>query len=132
MTIPDPISEIIGLLKGDTAVDALVDGRVGREITESENAAMPRAAVVVTPVGGPGRHGRLRIRYTRVDTTCFGATLKESWTLHLAVREVLESMGRDGALKDAEITSDGTNARDPVTQWPTCYASYRVMSATES
>jgi hypothetical protein len=133
VTIPDPLAAIIALLLDDDAVTALADGRVfGGELPEEHNAAMPQPAVVVSPAGGPGRPGTIKYRRNRIDTICYGATLLQSWQLHLAVREALETMGRDGAVFTASISSDGANARDPVKQWPTCYASYSVLSATEA
>jgi hypothetical protein len=130
MTIADPIADIRTLLLADTAVAALVDTRVfGGELPEAESAQMPRAAVVVSPAGGPGRPKFMKIRHTRVDTICYGATLHDSWALHLAVREALETLARSsGSLKAIEMSADAANARDPVKQWPTCYASYRVLS----
>lgn len=130
MTIPDPIAEIIALLEVDAAVIALVGDRIyGGGLSEATRAAMPQTAVVVTPAGGTGRPGYTLTRFGRVDTICYGATLHESWQVHLAVREVLENLDRDGALFWAEISSDGANALDPAELWPTCYASYSVLSA---
>jgi hypothetical protein len=130
MTIADPISDIRTLLLADTAVAGLVDTRVfGGELPEAESAQMPRAAVVVSPAGGPGRPKFMKIRHTRVDTICYGATLHDSWQLHLAVREALETLARpSGSVKAIEMSAEAANARDPVKQWPTCYASYRVLS----
>ena len=135
MTIPDPITLIVALLLDDTAVSDIADTRVfagGLPQDKEIRAAMPQATVVVSPSGGPGRKGRVRYRRNRVDTCCYGATLHEAWTLHLAVREALEMALRDEALFSAETTSDGANAVDPTTQWPTCYASYSVLSADEA
>lgn len=130
MTIADPIADIRTLLLADTAVAALVDTRVfGGELPQAEAAQMPRAAVVVSPAGGPGRPKFMKIRHTRVDTICYGATLHDSWKLHLAVREALETLDhRSSSVMAIEAASDAANARDSVKQWPTCYASYRVLS----
>lgn len=131
--IPDPIAEIVALLKDDPDVSAIAGARVfGGGLSTSARGQMPQAAVVVTPAGGPGRRGYNRYRVTRVDTTCYGATLKQSAQLHNVVREVLELLRRNGSLFWAKPASDGANALDPVTQWPTCYASYLVMSADEA
>lgn len=131
--IPDPIGELVVLLKADAAVAAIAGARVfSGGLPESGRGSMPQACVVVSPAGGPGRLGYNRYRRTRVDTTCYGVSLKESWDLHLVVREVLELLRRNGSIFWAEISSDGANALDPVEQWPTCYASYVVMSADEA
>jgi hypothetical protein len=128
--IPDPISEIVALLQADDDVSALTAGLVfGGGLPVNARADMPQPAVVVTAAGGPGRRGYNRYRRTRVDTTCYGQTLKESWDLHLAVRELLEGLGRTGSIFWAQTISDGANGIDRVEQWPTCFASYLVMSA---
>ena len=132
MTIPDPIAELRTLLLADTAVAALVGTRVFHsELPESESANMPRQAVVLALAGGPGRHKTLKVRGLRLDTICYGATLYESYELHQAVREALETFPPpSGAVKSAEVVSDGQNARDPLKQWPVCFASYRLVTTT--
>lgn len=133
MTTPDPVGELVALLKADAAVTALAGTRVfSGGIPANGRGEMPQATVVLTPAGGPGRRGYNRYRRTRVDTTCYGATLKQSWQLHLAVRELLEGLHRNGSIFWAQVTSDGANALDPAEQWPTCYASYSVLSADEA
>lgn len=132
--IPDPIAELRTVLLEDAAVAALADDRVySGELRRDLNPSMPVAAVVLAPAGGPGRPGTLKVRRTRVDTICYGATLNQAWKLHLAVREALETISRRlGALITIETSSDGSLARDQATQWPTCYASYTVLSAVET
>lgn len=133
MAIPDPITELVALLASTEAVTALAAGGIhGGGIPDTARAAMPTGAVVVNPAGGPGRKGFLIYRRGRVDVACFGATLLESWQLHLAVRETLENLQRTGSLIDVAVISDGANALDPLTQWPTCYASYQVTSTTST
>lgn len=133
MSIPDPIEEIRTLLLDDDDVATLASDRVfGGTLTDAAREGMPQAAVVLKPAGGPGRRAIEKWRVTRVDTICYGRTLKESYQLHLYVREVLETMDRPSpTLFSAEMSMDGTNAIDPVEQWPTCFASYRVMSAID-
>lgn len=133
MSIPDPIEEIRTLLLADAAVTALAGERVfGGGLNLKVATAMPQASVVIKPSGGPGRRGYQKWRVTRIDTLCYGATLKESDTLHRNVREVLEQMNRPTpTLFSAEVSSDGSNAIDPIEQWPLCFASYLVMSAID-
>lgn len=129
---PDPIEELQALLAADSAVVALAVDRVyGGELDPDVNEQMPVAAVVLAPAGGPGRPGTLGVRRNRIDTICFGATLEQAWQLHIAVREALETMSRTDTLFSVETTSDGALARDATTQWPTCYASYSVLSAID-
>lgn len=133
MPAPDVIAEIVALLSADNDVSTLAAAGVfGGGIPESVKETMPQPAVVVTAGGGPGRRGYNKYRNTRVDTTCYGQTLKESEELHRAVREVLENVRRSGSLFWAQTITDGLNAIDRVTQWPTCYAGYLVMSATDT
>lgn len=132
MTIPDPIADIRALLLADPTVDGLVSGRVYHsELPDSESPNMPQQAVVVAQAGGPGRPKTLKTRNLRVDTICYGATLYESYQLHQAVREVLETLDRaSGSVKSLETLTDGQNARDPLKQWPVCFASYRALTTT--
>lgn len=132
--IPDPLAELRTLLLEDAAVAALAETRVySGEVPRDLNSSMAVAAVVLAPAGGPGRPGALKVRRTRVDTVCYGATLNQAWKLHLAVREALETISRRvGSLISIETSSDGSLARDQATQWATCYASYTVLSAVET
>ena len=91
---------------------------------------MPRQAVVVAQAGGPGRPKTLKTRTIRLDTICYGATLYEAQRLHDTVREALETLARtSGSVKTVESVTEGQNGRDPVKQWPVCFASYRVLTA---
>lgn len=134
MSIPDPVAEIVAVLKADEGVVAVATAaHVYAAGLPTKGLQMPQAAVVVKPAGGPGRRGRSHIRDGRVDTVCYGASLRESWQLHLAVREALENLERTtGSIFSVSTASDGTNALDPVELWPTCYASYTVMSAVSA
>lgn len=132
MSIPDTLAELTDMLLADTAVIALADENVfGGELPTELNVSMPVAAVVLSPAGGPGRRRALKLRRTRIDTTCYGPTLEAAWALHAVVREALENAARTATLLDIETSSDGALARDPVTQWPTCYASYIVLAAID-
>jgi hypothetical protein len=92
---------------------------------------MPVQTVVVAQAGGSGRPKTLKTRTIRLDTICYGATLYEAQRLHDAVREALETLDRtSGCVKTVEAVSDGQNGRDPLKQWPVCFASYRVLTTT--
>jgi hypothetical protein len=133
VTIPDPIAELVALLQADPDVSALTGANVfGGELTREAKQAMPIAAVVVAPSGGPGRRGYLRVRRGRIDTICYGESLKQCSDLHAAVREVLENIRRSGSILWAQTIADGTARREPHTEWPICFASYQVMSATDA
>lgn len=130
MAVPDPIKDIRAHLLADTGVQALVGTRVFHsELPASESGSMPRQSVVVSQAGGPGRPKTLKTRNLRIDTFCYGATLYESYELHLAVREALETLAHSGSVKTVEMVTDGLNGRDPDKQWPVCFASYRALTA---
>lgn len=133
MTIPDPIGDLAALLAADTGVTALAGTRVfSGGIPQAKQAGMPQATVVIKPAGGPGRPKLMLIRRITLDTICYAASLHEAWQLHLAVRESLETLGRPtGSVKTVEMASEAALAIDSSTQWPTCYASYRVLSTTQ-
>lgn len=129
MTLPDPIGDIRDLLLNDAGVSAITTMIYGGEIPEDQASTMPTSAVVVCPAGGLGRLKTMLTRTIRVDTTCYGATLHDSWNLHLAVREALENLDHPtGCVKSIEMASEAANARDTVKQWPICYASYTVLT----
>lgn len=130
--IPDTLAELTTLLLADDAVAALVGEHVhGGELPPEFNGDTPPASVVLSPAGGPGRRGALKLRRTRIDTTCYGPTLEITWAIHAAVREALENAPRSQTLLNIKVSSDGALARDRWTQWPTCYASYLVLAAID-
>lgn len=132
MTLPDPIGDLAALLKADTGVLAITSRIFSGGIPQSQQAGMPQATVVVKPAGGPGRPKLMLIRRTTVDTICYGASLHDAWQLHLAVREALETLDRPtGSVKTVEMASEAVLAIDASTEWPTCYASYRVLATTQ-
>jgi hypothetical protein len=132
MTIPDPIGDLAVLLKGNSGVAAIASARVfSGGLPQAQQTNMPQATVILKPAGGPGRPKRLKIRRTFVDTICYGTSLHQAWQLHLAVREALETLAPSrGSVKAVEMASEAVNAIDASTQWPTCYASYRVLATT--
>lgn len=133
MTIPDPIADLRAILLADTTVEGLVgaEGVYHSELPDVVSSTMPKQAVVLAQAGGQGRYKTLKARTLRLDTICYGATLFESYELHQAVREVLETLAkRSNSVISAETISDGANARDPLKQWPVCFASYRLLTTT--
>lgn len=128
--IPDPIKDIRDVLLADAGVSGLVGERVFHsELPANDSATMPVQSVVLAQAGGPGRLKRMVTRTIRLDTICYGATLYESQRLHDTVREALETLARTaGSVKTIEMVSEGQNGRDPLKQWPVCFASYRVLT----
>lgn len=130
----DPIEAVLEVLKSDADVAALAADRVsGGELPRGLVASMPQAAVVVAPAGGPGRRGYMDFAQVRVDVDCYGATPKDAWMLHLAVRTALKHMQRtvvNGVLlHSADVTADGASGRDPDTDWPVTVSSYLLSVA---
>lgn len=136
MTDVDPIGAVRTLLLADAAVIALVGGRVfGGELPPDESKHVTeRCSIVLTPAGG-GLLGRAYQDYgdTRVDVTCYGPDLNETWNVYLAAKTVLRQLQRKKVgnvlLHSATESSRGSLACDPVKQWPTCYSSWQVLAA---
>lgn len=131
----DPIAALHTVLLADPTVAGLVVDRVyGLELHPDVTDSMPRAAIVLSPAGG-GLLGRGSQQFgdIRVDVTCYGETLYESWLVYLAAYDVLKAIERrkvNGVLLHwARPSSRGDNARDPEKQWPTCYSSWQVLAA---
>jgi hypothetical protein len=131
----DPIAALVAWLNLDGTLVALVDGRTyGGELPREQVAAMPRAAVVLRPAGG-GLLGRAYqdVGDVRVDVECYGAVARQAWEVNLAVYQALKHLSRvvsAGVLLHwAQPSSKGVLARDPVTDWPVCLASYQVLAA---
>jgi hypothetical protein len=94
---------------------------------------MPRVAVVVKAAGGTGGLAYMRLRKRRVDVDCYGSTPMEAEKVWAVVSDCLKQMRRNVTtavlIHSAEISSDGVSARDPETDWPTCFGSFTVMAA---
>lgn len=131
---PDALEALRALLLADSDVTALVVDRVRCLALHADDApSMPRAAVVLKPAGGPKNAGYMQHGKKRVDVTCYGTTLDESWDLYLAVEPVLASVERvvsQGVLlHSATETSKGASGIDPLKQWPTTYSTWLVLHA---
>jgi hypothetical protein len=132
MAQPDPLNAVYALLRADTALTNRVAGRVfNKEMSASENAAMPRACVVISPSGGPGEGGYEQYGRIRIDGWCYGVTLNEAWLVYLDAKAAMKRIDRDVwatvLVHWAKLTAGGTLARDPVNQWPTTLASWSVL-----
>ena len=130
----DPIAAVRAVLRADAAVAALVGDRVyGGELPRAAVDAMPRTAVVVSGAGGPGGGGYIDFAKVRLDVDCYGATPKEAWQLHLAVRTALKHLRRTVVkgvlLHSADVSADGSSGRDPDTDWPVTVSSYLLSVA---
>lgn len=130
---PDAVTAIRDFLKADSGVAAIASTRVfGSDLPRVEADSMPRAAIVVRPSGG-GVMGVTGTGWSdhRVDIDCFGDTPYNAWLLHKAARAALRNMKSQVVgitlVKWAKSSSEGTLARDPVTDWPTAMSSWQVL-----
>jgi hypothetical protein len=88
---------------------------------------------VLKPAGGPGARGYQLFGKKRIDVTCYGTTLDESWEIYLAVQPRLHQLKRvvlqNVLLHEATEESAGSSGIDPFTQWPTTYSSWLLLAA---
>lgn len=130
----DPLGALRAYLLADTGLDTAVDGRVRcLRLHDDDVAAMSVAAIVLKPAGGPGAKGYQQFGKRRVDVTCYGSTLDESWDIYLTVQPLLQQLRRavyQGVLlHNATEESAGSSGIDPFTQWPTTYSSWILLAA---
>jgi ABC-type transport system substrate-binding protein len=135
MSIPDPISAVVAFLAADTDLAALVSTRVfGAELDPSENANMPRNAVVVKPVPAAGMLvGYMALGTNNYDVWCFGADPYQAGQVRLAVYEALKLLNREIAnntlLHWAQESGGAVSFRDPDTDWPVQLQTFQVLAA---
>lgn len=130
----DPLGALRALLLADPTVAGLVGQRVRcLALHDDDEKAMPYQLVLLKPAGGPGAKGFKQFGTRRIDVTCYGATIDESYDLYLAVQPVLHQMSRvklqNVLLHSASEESAGSSGIHPVTQWPTTYSSWLVTAA---
>ena len=134
--ITDAREAIIGILKADSAVAALVGTRVfGDELPRSETDNQARKAVVISPGGGsPPSYttATLPLEGARIDVFCYG---ESPYQAEVARRTVY------GALKGVQRVTQGNvlvhwvrpaggaaSGRDPNTDWPVKWNSWQYLA----
>lgn len=134
MTPVNPLDGLGAILKADPDLAALVGASVfWPSLPRQTDPAMPAPAVVIRPAGGYMRYGggTLPIGDPRVDTDCYGATLAQSWQVHLAVLTAFKRTIRATAggvlVHSVTVSSGGVTSVDPDTQWPLTIASYTAV-----
>lgn len=130
----DPLGALRAILLADADVNAITGGRVRcLALHQDDVAAMPLTAVVLKPAGGPGAAGYQQFGKRRVDVTCYGATLDDSWDVYLTVQPVLHQLeqvvSQAVLLHSVTEESAGASGIDPFTQWPTTYSTWLVLAA---
>ena len=108
VTLPDVEGGVRDALRADTAVDALVDGRVFFGVPE--NATWP--LVTVQRVGGGDDPGEAPIDLALVQIDCWGAMRNKSqaWAVAAAVRSWAQSVRRATALTE-EVVAYGVTVQ---------------------
>lgn len=136
MSALDTIPAIREVLLADGDVSALVTDRVyDSEIPEAATGDMPQPVIVLNAAGGSAYPGSGFQRYGtgRIDVWAYGATLKQSRQLSLAVYGALKEMRAQTAagvlLKSAIVQSKGVTVRDPERQWPLTLSSWLILAA---
>jgi len=134
MSIPNPLTAVRSHLLNDADVLTLAGVRVyAGELPKTEASAMPRQAVVVTLAGGAGPASDVPIMQIVIDVTCYGATGLQATSLYLATRAALRTLRRDLAadslLHSAVELSGPMELRDPDTDWPLTWSSWRVIAS---
>lgn len=133
----DPLGALRSYLLTDAGLSDAVDGRVrclALHADDTKNADGPGiAAIVLKPAGGPGARGYQQFGKKRIDVTCYGTNLDESWDIYLTVKPLLHHLRRvvsQGVLlHSAREESAGASGIDPFSQWPTTYSSWILQAA---
>ena len=134
MTIANPLTAVRSHLLNDADLRTLASTRVyAGELPKSEADNMPRQSVVVTLAGGAGPASDVPIMQIVIDVTCYGATGLQATSLYLATRAALRTLRRDLAadslLHSAVELSGPMELRDPDTDWPLTWSSWRVVAS---
>ncbi len=133
MTIANPLTALRAHLLSDAGILALAGVRVyAGELPKADATLMPRYALVASLAGGGGPASDVPIMRVTIDVTCYGATGLQATTLYLAAREALRTLRRElvseSLLHSAVELSGPLELRDPDTEWPFTFSSWRVVA----
>ena len=135
----DPIAALVAMLAASAEIEALVGTRVfGGELPEGEAAHMPRAAIVLTPSGGPSLTGEsyAEVDVQRVDLFAYGETPADAAQVQRACARVLRQARRGtwaGVLVHWVRSAGGfTSSRDPDAAWPRAFQSFQMFYVMEN
>lgn len=133
----DPIASIRQILLDDDTLAQLTSGTVFvGEIPRSAISSMPKPCVLIRPAGGGALGtGSLSIGDVRIDATCYGVTLLESWEIHLALADALKHLVSQVSVGTlilwAKESAGGVSGRDVDTDWPTTVSSWQILSGED-
>jgi hypothetical protein len=138
MSAADPTLAVALYLKAQAAVNAAAENRFLRpELLGSEDAKMPRAAVVVRPAGGGAMSARwyLPMKDSRLDIVCYGSTRLEAENIAREVSLALQNLrrsvwgeaGKNVLLMWARLSAEPTAAAENEVNWPYSLISTQVL-----
>lgn len=135
--ITDPIAAVVRFLKSDVDTAAMVGTRVfGGELPLTENASMPRCAVVIRNAGGgllPISSSYVRVNDIRLDTYCYGTTPSQAFRVYRCVAGALKQMPRNlqgqTLLHWARTAAGPSNVVEGPTEWNVTYSSWQIFYA---
>lgn len=137
----DILQAVVLDLRDDSAIDAIVSGRVfGTKLPANEDSSMPRACLVVSAGGiAPSGHngGYAELARERFDIRCYGATPILARQLGTAVALYMKRLtphnvtttDGDVRLYNATPSSGGIALVEPDSGWDFWYASYGVLAS---
>lgn len=148
----DPLPKLIVELRADTAVKAIVNGRVrgfepeppaldagtGAVIRDGDARGPGKyvAFVVLVTLGGP-RMPTLPVQEVPITARCYGRSIEEAAQLWAAVSDALHFRGPRtysnglGIYQSHEL-SGGNPDRDPDTQQPLYIGTFNVVATTQA
>lgn len=138
MSAADPLEALRSILLADATVTGLVGDRVRclslhADDEKALTAQTSCAAIRLKPAGGPGARGYQQFGKRRVDITCYGASVDESYDVYLAVQPILHQLERVTVgtvlIHSATEESSAAVGVNPLTQWPETYSSWLVLAA---
>lgn len=124
--------------ESEDVADYVTDRVYVGELPEAQAKTMPRAAIVLSPSGGPPDSGYIPLARQRMDTRCYGGTPLEAMRVHLAMHEVLKYLVRGVRLNclihSVELNGGPVSLRDNDigAEWPMVFASYTVLASEVS
>lgn len=135
----DPMGSLIGELRADADVAALVSTRVRGFEPAPGDALGPgqyQAFVVLTALSVPP-HPRVPVTFAEYGVRCYGATPQNAWAVWAAVVKALHQVGdrtkTNGLLiYRTFVLTGGQQDRDPDTQQPVVTGSIRLTASLQS
>lgn len=135
---PDPISALVTYLKTDTDLAALVGTDVfDREVPQAQRTDMPKAMLVVNPIGGSTDASFHRLGLIDVDLLAYGAVPYLAGQVARAAHQALKHMAQNEfsadngsvQIKNAVKLAGPISLRDADTRWPIEMYTFRITAS---